>query len=168
VDQAGRLALRRHPQRHDRPLAQGIKAKGEMRDQFHHVIDVADHPGGRRHARAAIVNGVTQTPIEGFSMVYSFNDAKAPRSHDVQYFEMIGNRGIYTKAGPRCTKHRTPWSADTPCAFDDDVWELYDPDDWTQSNNIVKDHPEKLAPVAAAVADRGHQVQRGAAGRPGL
>ena len=124
----------------------GIKGKGEMRTQFHHVIDVAktilDVAG---LPEPAIVNSIAQAPFEGVSMAPSFNDAKAPETHDVQYFEMFGNRGIYHKGWTAVTKHRTPWKADQPPPFDTDVWELYGPDDWTQANNIAAENPEKLA-----------------------
>ena len=81
----------------------------------------------------------------GVSMLATLRDAAAPESHVVQYFEIMGNRGIYHKGWTASTKHRTPWKADTPPPFDDDVWELYGPDDWTQARNLVADNPEKLA-----------------------
>ena len=56
-----------------------------------------------------MVNGVQQSPMEGTSMLYTFNDADAPERHDLQYFEMFGNRGIYHKGWSAVTKHRTPW-----------------------------------------------------------
>lgn len=124
----------------------GIAGKGEIRSQFHHVIDVAKtilEVTGL--PEPAIVNSIAQAPFEGVSMVPSFNEAKAPETHLVQYFEMMGNRGIYHKGWTACTKHRTPWTADTPPPFDADVWELYSPDDWTQAKNIVADNPRKLA-----------------------
>ena len=115
----------------------GIAAKGEMRWQFHHVIDVA--PTILEAAglpEPVSVNGVQQQPIEGVSMLYSFNDAKAAERHETQYFEMFGNRGIYHKGWTAVTRHKTPWlliGEKTP-AFDDDVWELYDTEkDWSQA-----------------------------------
>jgi arylsulfatase len=124
----------------------GIKAKGEIRSQFTHVIDVA--PTILEAAglpEPVSVNGVAQDPIEGSSMLYSFNDAAAPETHEVQYFEMFGNRGIYWKGWTAVTRHRVPWEASAvPPAFDDDVWELYAPGDWTQAKNIAKENPEKL------------------------
>jgi arylsulfatase len=63
----------------------------------------------------------------------------------VQYFEIMGNRGIYHNGWTACTKHRTPWKVDAPPAFDADTWELYGPDDWTQAHNLVSENPEKLA-----------------------
>ncbi|NLH15775.1 MAG: arylsulfatase, partial [Phycisphaerae bacterium] len=93
------------------------------------------------------VDGIQQDPIEGVSMLYSFNDAKAADRHETQYFEMFGNRGIYHKGWTAVTKHRTPWAAldkKSP-AFDDDVWELYDTTkDWSQSKDLSKEMPEKL------------------------
>ena len=124
----------------------GIKAKGEIRSQFHHVIDVAktilDVAG---LPEPTIVNSIAQAPLEGYSMAPTFNDAQAPEIHSSQYFEMFGNRGLYHQGWTACTKHRTPWKADQPGPFDDDVWELYGPDDWTQANNIATKDPKKLA-----------------------
>ena len=126
----------------------GIKGKGEIRSQFHHVIDVA--PTLLEVAglpEPLIVNGVGQNPIEGVSMAYSFNDAKAPEGRETQYFEMIGNRGIYHKGWTAVTRHRTPWltgAVQVP-AFDDDVWELYDTNrDWSQAKDLAKENPQKL------------------------
>ena len=78
-------------------------------------------------------------------MVYAFDDASAAGRRETQYFEQTANRGIYHQGWSAVTKHRTPWDfhAELP-AFDDDVWELYGPDDWTQVNNLVDEHPEKL------------------------
>jgi arylsulfatase len=126
----------------------GIKEKGGMRSQFSHVIDVA--PTVLEAAgipEPTMVNGVQQSPYEGMSMLYSFNDAKAPERHETQYFEMFCNRGIYHKGWSAVTKHRTPWEMGGQAmpAFDDDVWELYDGSkDWTQSKDLSKQMPEKL------------------------
>ena len=110
VDQAGRLALGRHPQRHHRALAQRASTEqGGLRSQFTHVIDVA--PTILEAAglpEPTMVNGVQQSPMEGTSMLYTFNDADAPERHDLQYFEMFGNRGIYHQGWSAVTKHRTP------------------------------------------------------------
>jgi arylsulfatase len=126
----------------------GIKAGGERRAQFHHLIDVAPtilEAAGLPEPLS--VEGIQQEPIHGVSMLYSFNDAKAAERHETQYFEMFGNRGIYHKGWTAVTRHKTPWllvGEKTP-AFDDDVWELYDTNkDWTQSNNLAKQMPEKL------------------------
>lgn len=126
----------------------GIQTKGEIRSQFHHVIDVAPTILEAAGLPQPIsVNGVQQKPIEGVSMLYSFNDVTAADQHEIQYFEMFGNRGIYHKGWTAVTRHKTPWllvGEKTP-SFDDDVWELYDTNkDWTQANNLAKQMPEKL------------------------
>jgi arylsulfatase A-like enzyme len=126
----------------------GIEGKGELRSQFHHVIDVAAtilEVAGLPEPLS--VNGVQQKPFDGESMAYSFNDPKAAERHETQYFEMFGNRGIYHKGWTAVTRHKTPWlllGEITP-AFDDDNWELYDTNkDWSQANNLAKQMPEKL------------------------
>jgi len=124
----------------------GLKAKGELRNQFHHVIDVAPTILEAAGLPApASVNGIAQAPLEGVSMLGTFRDGTAPETHDVQYFEMFGNRGIYHQGWTAVTKHRTPWKADQPPPFDDDIWELYGPDDWTQAHNLSEKNPAKLA-----------------------
>ncbi|RWQ82552.1 MAG: arylsulfatase [Mesorhizobium sp.] len=131
----------------------GIAGKGEVRSQFHHVIDVAPtilEAAGLPQPQA--VDGVAQMAIEGLSMLYSFNEAKAAERHETQYFEMFGNRGIYHKGWTAVTRHKTPWllHGETVPAFDDDVWELYDTSkDWSQANDLAKQMPDKL-----------HQLQR--------
>ena len=126
----------------------GIKAKGEIRSQFHHVIDVTPtilEAAGLPHP--TFVHGIQQKPIEGVSMLYAFGDAKADERHETQYFEMSGNRGIYHKGWTAVTKHRTPWlvGAVKLAAFDDDTWELYNTiTDWTQARDVSKEFPERL------------------------
>lgn len=126
----------------------GIESKGEVRDQFTHVIDIA--PTVLEVAgipEPQFVNGVMQSPYEGTSMNYSFDNADAPEEHDLQYFEMLGNRGIYHKGWSAVTKHRDPLDiAAEPPPFDGDVWELYDGStDFTQANDLAAEYPEKLA-----------------------
>jgi len=127
----------------------GIAAKGELRTQFCHVIDIAPTVLEVAHLpQPTIVNGVLQRPIEGVSMAYTFDDANAGERHETQYFEMFGNRGIYHRGWTAVTKHRTPWETGTVKLppFDDDCWELYDTThDWSQANDIAKQQPEKLA-----------------------
>ena len=126
----------------------GITGKGQLRSQFHHVIDVAPtilEAAGLPQPLS--VNGVQQHPIEGVSMAYSFDDAAAAERHETQYFEMAGNRGIYHKGWTAVTRHSTPWLllGEKVPAFDDDVWELYDTSkDWSQANNLAGKMPEKL------------------------
>jgi arylsulfatase len=125
-----------------------ITSPGETRSQFTHVIDVA--PTILEAAgipEPAFVNGVQQSPMEGTSMLYSLNDAEAPERHDLQYFEVLGNRGVYHKGWSAVTKHRTPWELGQIklTAFDDDVWELYDGKaDWSQAHDLAGQMPEKL------------------------
>ncbi|CAM4193454.1 Arylsulfatase [Mycobacterium basiliense] len=124
----------------------GLADKGGMRNQFHHVIDVAPTILEAAGLPAPYsVNGITQAPLEGVSMMSTLRTAQAPETHEVQYFEMMGNRGIYFQGWTAVTKHRTPWKADVPPPFDDDVWELYAPDDWTQAHNLAAENPAKLA-----------------------
>ena len=93
----------------------GIADKGETRNQFHHVIDVAPTILEAAGLPApAVVNSIPQAPLEGVSMLATLRDGKAPETHTVQYFEMFGNRGIYHKGWTAVTKHRTPWKTDTP------------------------------------------------------
>ncbi len=123
----------------------GIKAKGEVRSQFSHVIDVAatvlDAAG---LPEPTFVHGVQQMPLHGRSMVPTFDDAGAPEHRETQYFEMFVNRGIYHKGWTAVTRHSIPWAAAEMPALDDDVWELYAPDDWTQAHDLSADQPERL------------------------
>ena len=124
----------------------GFEAKGEVRSQFGHVIDVAAtvlDVAGLPHP--TFVKGVQQMPLHGESMAPSFGDADTPEWRETQYFEMFVNRGIYHKGWTAVTRHSTPWDMSTPMpAFDDDVWELYGPDDWTQSIDLSARDPERL------------------------
>jgi hypothetical protein len=105
----------------------------------------ADPLGGAKLPAPEFVDGIQQQPIEGTSITYSFNDAKAAERHTTQYFEMLANRGIYHRGWTACTRHSVPWVlAGTFPKFADDVWELYAPDDWSQANNIAASNPEKL------------------------
>jgi arylsulfatase len=124
----------------------GFAAKGEVRSQFHHVIDVAPtilEVAGLPHP--TIVNSIQQAPIEGVSMRYALDDAKAPEHRETQYFEMFCNRGIYHKGWTAVTRHSTPWVMEALPPFDDDVWELYDTNtDWSQARDLAREHPDKL------------------------
>jgi arylsulfatase len=129
----------------------GIKAKGEVRSQFAHVIDVAPTVLEAAGLPApTFVDGVQQKPIEGVSMAYSFDDAGAAERRTTQYFEMFCNRGIYHDGWTAVTRHSTPWVMGTELpSFQDDVWELYADGDWTQSHDLAAEQPEKLEELQA-------------------
>ncbi len=126
----------------------GIQAKGELRTQWHHCIDVVptiyDIVGV---AQPASVNGVTQKPVEGVSMKYTFAEAKVASTRKTQYFEMLGNRAIYHDGWAACTTPvGAPWDPNAPAA---DVltgykWELYAPTDFSQAENLAEKMPDKL------------------------
>ena len=125
----------------------GIKGKGELRTQFHHVIDVV--PTILEAARLPfpkVVNGVKQRPMDGVSMVYSFNNAKAKDRHTTQYFEMFGNRAMYHDGWFARTIHRAPWEPKARRPLLEDIWELYDTrTDFSLVNDLAKKYPKKLA-----------------------
>ena len=125
----------------------GIETKGEIRAQFHHVIDVAPTILEAAGIPApSSVHGIPQTPIEGVSMRYSFDDAGAAERRPTQYFEMFCNRGIYHEGWTAVTRHSIPWVMGTELpSFDNDVWELYDTNsDWSQAHDLAVEMPEKL------------------------
>jgi arylsulfatase A-like enzyme len=124
----------------------GIAAKGEVRSQWHHVIDIAPtmlEAAGLPEPKS--VNGTPQTPIEGVSMVYTFADAKAPSRHTTQYFEIFGNRAIYQDGWLAGTVHRAAWEFKPRRPLEDDVWELYDArTDFSLANDLAAKNPQKL------------------------
>jgi len=126
----------------------GFEARGELRTQFHHIIDVAAtvlEAAGL--PEPTFVHGIQQMPLQGVSMAYAFDQADAPEARETQYFEMFCNRGIYHKGWTAVTRHSVPWrfNAELP-ALDDDVWELYDTStDWTQAHDLAAEMPDKLA-----------------------
>jgi len=138
-----------------------IKAKGELRTQFHHVIDVAPtilEAAGLPEPR--VVNGTPQRPMDGVSMVYTFDDPQAKGQHVTQYFEMFGNRAIYHDGWWARTIHKAPWEAKPRRALEEDIWELYDTStDFSLVNDLSAKNPEKLAELQALFmkeAERNH------------
>jgi arylsulfatase A-like enzyme len=123
-----------------------VKATGEVRSQFHHVIDVAPtvlEAAGLPEPK--IVNGTRQAPIEGVSMVYTFDDAKAAGRHKTQYFEIFGNRAIYSDGWFAGTVHRAPWEQKPRAALAEDKWELYDTRaDFSLANDLAAKNPNKV------------------------
>jgi arylsulfatase len=125
----------------------GIAALGEVREQFHHVIDVAPTVlAAAGIPEPTSVHGVTQKPMEGVSMLDAFADAAAAERRTTQYFEMFCNRGIYHEGWTAVTRHSTPWLVDEVLPdLDADVWELYEPSDWSQAHNLAAKFPDRLA-----------------------
>ena len=127
----------------------GIEAKGEIRGQYHHISDIA--PTILEAAGVAVPeehNGVPQQPMEGDSLMYSFNNADAPNVKERQYYEMFGNRAIWVDGWKAVTLHakRMPWELNTVLPFEDDEWELYNvAEDFSESTNLAEEYPEKLA-----------------------
>ncbi len=125
-----------------------IKDKGGIRTQFHHVIDIAPTILEACGVQApAVLNGVPQKPIEGVSMVYSFDNAKAPSKRRTQYFEMFANRAIYSDGWVATTTPPvTPWDLFGKVPdVDDYQWELYHvAEDFSQAVNLADKEPAKL------------------------
>ena len=126
----------------------GIEAKGEIREQFTHVIDVVptilEVTG---IPEPTVVDGIPQIPIQGTSMAYSFDDAAAPERHTTQYFEIIGNRGLYQDGWLARATVKLPWETtmmNTVAA--DDGWELYNTlEDFSLTHNLAAEFPDRLA-----------------------
>lgn len=130
----------------------GIKAKNGIRTQFSHVIDVAPtvlQAVGLPQPK--VVNGTPQIPMEGTSLVYTFEDAKAKERHTTQYFEITGNRAIYHDGWFARTIHRAPWEPKPRRALEDNsAWELYDVrSDFSLATDLAAAHPKKLAQLQA-------------------
>jgi hypothetical protein len=133
-----------------------IKHDGKVRSQFHHVNDIAATIYDILDITPPkVVNGIEQQPLDGTSMVYTFDNPEAKTTKTTQYFEIIGSRGVYHEGwfagtfGPRA-----PWSDDMAGILDwkpeNDVWELYNLEkDYSQSKDLAKENPEKLAELKA-------------------
>jgi arylsulfatase A-like enzyme len=129
----------------------GIKAKGEVRSQFGHVIDIA--PTIYEVAKIPApktVNGIAQDPIEGTSLAYTFNDEAAAEQHKVQYFEMFGNRALYQDGWYARTIHRAAWEMKVRAPLAEDKWELYNTkEDFSLATDLSAQNPEKLKDMQA-------------------
>jgi arylsulfatase len=129
-----------------------IKPDATPRAQFHHVNDVVPTIYDVLNITPPReVNGINQDDIDGVSMAYSFNNAKAEGEKLTQYFEVMASRGIYHDGWYACTfGPRIPWLPGLPEGFknwspDKDKWELYNlEEDWTQANDLADKYPEKL------------------------
>ncbi len=124
----------------------GIKAKGEIRSQFGHVIDIAPTIYEVTKIPApTMVNGINQDPVEGTSLAYTFNDAGAAEQHTLQYFEMFGNRGIYQDGWFARTIHRPAWRQKPLNTLQEDKWELFNShEDFSLANDLSAQNPDKL------------------------
>jgi arylsulfatase len=129
----------------------GIKAKGEVRSQFTHVIDIAPTVFEACHVPAPkTVNGIQQDPIEGTSFLYSFDDVAAKERHTTQYFEMFGNRSIYKDGWYARTIHRAAWSQTPYNKLAEDKWELYNSnEDFSLSTDVASANADKLKDLQA-------------------
>jgi arylsulfatase len=130
-----------------------IRDKGGVRGQFQHINDIAptiyDVAGIRFPEK---VDGVKQVPLEGTSLSYTFNNAAAPGSHTTQYFEMVGNRGIYKDGWWAGARHLLPWKRDAweTAEIGQHPWELYNlNEDYSQAHNLATKNPEKLQELVA-------------------
>ncbi|RST85107.1 arylsulfatase [Aquibium carbonis] len=130
---------------------EGIKSKGEIRTQFSHVIDIAPtilEAAGVPEPTS--VNGTTQVPMDGKSLLYTFDDAGAAERRVTQYFEIAGNRAIYHDGWLAGTIHKAPWEAQPRATLDGDKWELYDVrSDFSLARDLAAENPQKLAEMQA-------------------
>ena len=145
----------------------GIKAKGEIRSQFHHVIDVAATVLDVAQLPEPLsVNGVQQAPLHGVSMAYSFDDAGAEERRTTQYFEMFCNRGIYHEGWTAVTRHSIPWVADRVARLRRRRLGALCAGRLDAGPRSRGRTARPAAGPAAPVPDRGREVQRAAARRP--
>jgi arylsulfatase len=129
----------------------GVKKAGGLRSQFGHVIDIAPTIlEACSLPEPVVVNGTPQIPMEGTSLLYSFDNADAPERHTTQYFEIFGNRAIYRDGWLARTIHRAPWETGKLPPLDKDVWELYHvKSDFSLADDLSREHPEKLVEMQA-------------------
>lgn len=133
-----------------------IRDAGGLRTQFHHVTDIAP----TLYELAGVqfpdtVNGIEQLPLEGVSMVYSFDRPDQPSPHKIQFFEMLGNRGIYDDGWWAGSRHLLPWQSTQLANWEQhdpqqNPWELYNlNDDYSQAHDLAAQYPEKLKQMQA-------------------
>ena len=129
------------------------KNNGQIREQYHHIIDIAPTILEAAGVKAPkVIDGIEQIPFDGVPMNYSFNKAKAKDTRTVQYYELFGNRAIYADGWTAVTLHRDkrPWVLNAEGTLDDDKWELYNlNEDFAQSNDLADKYPEKLEELKA-------------------
>jgi arylsulfatase A-like enzyme len=137
----------------------GIKAKGEVRTQFTHVIDIAPTVFEACHVPSpTMVNGIKQDPVEGTSFFYSFDDANAKERHTTQYFEIFGNRAIYSDGWFARTIHRAAWNPKPYTSLAEDKWELYNSkEDFSLSSDVASQNGDKLKELQALFMSEGEK-----------
>lgn len=137
------------------------KHHGQIRQQYHHIIDVAPTILEACGVEAPkVIDGVEQMPFDGVPMNYAFESPEAKDQRTVQYYEMFGNRGIYADGWTAVTLHRgkRPWVLNAEGTLEGDVWELYNlKEDFSQSTNVAKQYPEKLAELKALFEEQAEQ-----------
>jgi arylsulfatase len=130
---------------------------GQIRNQYHHIIDIAPTILEAAGVEApAVIDGHKQMPFDGVAMNYSFNVPKAADTRTTQYYELFGNRAIYHDGWTAVTLHRDkrPWVLDATGTLEDDKWELYNlREDFSQSNDLAAKYPEKLAELRKIFID---------------
>ena len=134
----------------------GIKAKGEIRNQFHHVIDIVPTIlEACKIQTPSVLNGIPQKPIEGVSMAYSFDNGSAKGQRTTQYFELATNRAIYHDGWVACSQYGLPWeTAGRGDGFITAPWELYNVDaDFSEADNLAAKEPGKLKELQARFLD---------------
>jgi arylsulfatase len=124
----------------------GFTSKGEIRSQWHHVNDIAPTILEATNLPApTMINGVKQRPMDGVSMLYSTDNAKAADRHTTQYFEMFGNRAIYHEGWLARVIHRAPWKIKPKVPLEENIWDLYNTkEDFSLTNNLAAENPQKL------------------------
>ncbi len=133
----------------------GIQAKNEIRHQFSHVIDVAPTIlEATQLPEPKIVNGTPQIPMEGVSLMPTFNDANAEELRKTQYFEIAGNRAIYHDGWFARIIHRAPWEAQPRAQLEEEKWQLYNlKEDYSCINDIAESQPQKVEEMKALFAE---------------
>ncbi len=169
VDQAGGRQLRRHAQSAGRQLAGADQGQGRdpqpVPARGRHRADRARSGELCRSRRRSTAS--SQTPMEGVSMVYTFDDAKAAGRHKTQYFEIFGNRAIYHDGWVAATVHKAPWEAEPRRKLADDVWELYNVDeDFSETNDLAAQQSGQAQGAAGALHEGSRAVPRAADRRP--
>jgi len=145
-----------------------IKGDGSVRSQFSFLTDIAPTIYELAHVQfPEEVDGVKQLPLEGSSLAFSFDDAQAPGRHNLQYFEMVGNRGIYKDGWWAGSRQGVPWAIGTGRG-EPGKWELYNLNkDFSQAHDLADQNPEKLKELQdlyTAEAERNQVYPQGGLG----